>query len=89
MKEVIFFVWVMCELGIKILFVFNVVGGMNVDFEIGDLMIIRDYINFFFEYLLYGKNIEYGFRFLDMSEVYFKELIDKVLEIVKEKGIKV
>lgn len=89
MKEVIFLVCVMCELGIKILFVFNVSGGINFEFEIGDLMIIIDYINYFFEYLLCGKNILYGFCFLDMSEVYDKELICKVDVIVVEKGIKV
>ena len=59
------------------------------DFEIGDLMIIRDHINFFPEHPLHGKNIEYGPRFPDMSEAYSKDLIDKALEIAKEKGIKV
>ena len=38
----------MRELGIKTLFVSNAAGGTNADFEIGDLMIIRDHINFFF-----------------------------------------
>ena len=52
-------------------------------------MIIRDHINFFPEHPLHGKNIEYGPRFPDMSEAYSKELIDKALEIAKEKGIKV
>ena len=74
MKEVTFPVRVMRELGIKTLFVSNAAGGTNADFEIGDLMII---------------NIEYGPRFPDMSEAYSKELIDKALEIAKEKGIKV
>lgn len=37
----------MRELGIKTLFVSNAAGGTNADFEIGDLMIIRDHINFF------------------------------------------
>ena len=52
-------------------------------------MIIRDHINFFPEHPLHGKNIEYGPRFPDMSEAYSKELINKALEIAKEKGIKV
>ena len=67
MKEVTFPVRVMRELGIKTLFVSNAAGGTNADFEIGDLMIIRDHINFFPEHPLHGKNIEYGPRFPDMS----------------------
>ncbi len=89
MKEVTFPVRVMRELGIKTLFVSNAAGGTNPAFEIGDLMIIRDHINFFPEHPLHGKNIEYGPRFPDMSEAYSKELINKALEIAKEKGIKV
>lgn len=89
MKEVTFPVRVMRELGIKTLFVSNASGGTNPDFEIGDLMIITDHINFFPEHPLRGKNIEYGPRFPDMSEAYSKELIAQALEIAKEKGIKV
>ena len=89
MKEVTFPVRVMRELGIKTLFVSNAAGGMNPDFEIGDLMIITDHINFFPEHPLRGKNIEYGPRFPDMSEAYNKELIRKANEIAAEKGIRV
>lgn len=88
MKEVTFPVRVMKELGIKTLFVSNASGGTNPNFEIGDLMIITDHINFFPEHPLRGKNL-YGDRFPDMSEAYSKELIAKALEIAKEKGIKV
>ena len=88
MKEVTFPVRVMKELGIKTLFVSNASGGMNDAFEIGDLMIIRDHINFFPEHPLRGKNL-YGDRFPDMSEAYSKDLINKALDIAKEKGIKV
>ncbi|SHF96635.1 purine-nucleoside phosphorylase [Bacteroides luti] len=88
MKEVTFPVRVMKELGIKTLFVSNASGGMNDAFEIGDLMIIRDHINFFPEHPLRGKNL-YGDRFPDMSEAYSKDLIKKALDIAKEKGIKV
>ena len=58
MKEVTFPVRVMRELGIKTLFVSNAAGGMNPEFEIGDLMFITDHINFFPEHPLRGKNIE-------------------------------
>ena len=89
MTEVTFPVRVMRELGIKTLFVSNAAGGMNPDFEIGDLMIITDHINFFPEHPLRGKNIPYGPRFPDMSEAYSEELIRKANEIATEKGIKV
>ena len=89
MKEVTFPVRVMRELGIKTLFVSNASGGTNADFEIGDLMIITDHINYFPEHPLRGKNIPYGPRFPDMSEAYSKELIRKADEIAEEKGIKV
>ena len=88
MKEVTFPVRVMHALGIKTLFVSNAAGGMNPDFEIGDLMVITDHINFFPEHPLRGKNIPYGPRFPDMSEAYNKELINKADIIAAEKGIK-
>lgn len=88
MKEVTFPVRVMKELGIKSLFVSNASGGMNPNFEIGDLMIITDHINQFPEHPLRGKNL-YGDRFPDMSEAYSKEFITKAKRIAKEKGIKV
>ena len=89
MKEVTFPIRVMRELGIKTLFVSNAAGGMNPTFEIGDLMIITDHINFFPEHPLRGRNIPYGPRFPDMSEAYNKALIRKADEIANEKGIKV
>ena len=89
MKEVTFPIRVMKELGIRTLFVSNAAGGMNPNFEIGDLMIITDHINFFPEHPLRGKNIPYGPRFPDMSEAYNKNLIQKADKIAEEKGIKV
>lgn len=88
MKEVTFPIRVMRELNIKTLFVSNASGGTNDAFEIGDLMIITDHINYFPEHPLRGKNL-YGDRFPDMSEAYSKELIQKALVIADEKGIKV
>lgn len=89
MQQVTFPVRVMRELGIKTLFVSNAAGGMHPDFEIGDLMIITDHINFFPEHPLHGKNIPYGPRFPDMSEAYDRELIRRADAIAAEKGIKV
>lgn len=89
MKQVTFPIRVMCELGIKTLFVSNAAGGTNPDFQIGDLMIITDQINFMPENPLRGQNIPQGPRFPDMGYAYAPGLIVLADSIAKEKGIKV
>ena len=89
MKEVTFPVRVMYELGIKTLFVSNAAGGMNPAFNIGDLMIITDHINFFPEHPLRGKNFPTGPRFPDMHETYDLSLVALADKIAQEKGIAV
>ena len=89
MKQVTFPVRVMHLLGIETLFVSNASGGVNPDFEIGDLMIITDHINLFPEHPLRGKNYsELGSRFLDMSEAYDKKLIEQAEKIAKQHNIR-
>ena len=68
MKAVTFPERVMYELGIETLFVSNASGGMNPEFQIGDLMIIDDHINFFPEHPLRGKNFPTGPRFPDTTK---------------------
>ncbi|MDR0371365.1 MAG: purine-nucleoside phosphorylase [Prevotellaceae bacterium] len=90
MKEVTFPVRVMKALGIENLLVSNASGGMNPDFEIGDLMIITDHINVFPEHPLRGKNHnELGARFPDMSEAYSKDFILRAKDIAEKHSIKV
>ena len=88
MKEVTFPERVMYELGIKTLFVSNASGGMNPKFNIGDVMVITDHVNFFPENPLRGKNFPTGPRFPDMHEAYDHELIELANKIAEEKGIK-
>ncbi len=89
MKDVTFPVRVMKALGIENLLVSNASGGVNPEFEIGDLMIITDHINLFPEHPLRGKNFnELGTRFPDMSEAYSKDLIEKAKKIAADNGIK-
>jgi len=90
MQQVTFPVRVMKLLGIKNLFVSNASGGVNPNFEIGDLMIINDHINFFPANPLIGKNIqELGPRFPDMSVAYDKTIITKAKNIAAKNNIKV
>lgn len=89
MKELTFPVRVMKFLGITKLFVSNASGGVNPDFEIGDLMIITDHINLLPDNPLMGKNFnELGPRFPDMSEAYDKVLVKKATAIAKKLKIK-
>ncbi len=89
MKEVTFPVRVMKFLGIKTLIVSNASGGVNPNFKVGDIMIIRDHINLFPEHPLRGKNYdELGPRFLEMGEAYNKTYIKLMHEIAKEEGLK-
>ncbi|WP_320054274.1 purine-nucleoside phosphorylase [uncultured Acetobacteroides sp.] len=89
MNQVTFPVRVMKLLGIRTLFVSNASGGMNPEFEIGELMIINDHINLLPNPLI-GSNInELGPRFPDMSKPYDYELMDKADAIAKELGIRV
>ncbi len=89
MKEVTFPIRVMCELGIKTLFVSNAAGGTNPGYRVGDLMVITDQINFMPENPLRGQNIPQGPRFPDMGHAYDPELIELANTIARENGIKV
>lgn len=90
MQQVTFPVRVMKALGIQRLFVSNASGGVNPDFEIGEIMLITDHINLFPGNALIGKNIdELGPRFPDMSDAYDKGMISLAETIAKEKGIRV
>ena len=87
MSQVIFPVRVMKYLGIKNLFVSNASGGVNPNFEIGDLMIITDHICLVPHPLIGIHDSEFGARFPDMSDAYDKNLIAKAKEIAKSLDI--
>jgi purine-nucleoside phosphorylase len=88
MAQVTFPVRVMAMLGIKALFVSNAAGGVNPDFHVGDLMIIRDHINLLPNPLI-GKNIdEMGPRFPDMTRPYDLRLIALAEKIAAAQHLK-
>ena len=78
---------VMKVLGIQYLFVSNAAGGVNFDFKVGDLMIIRDHIIHLPNPLI-GPNLEeFGPRFPDMTRPYDLKLIALAKEKAAELGI--
>ncbi len=90
MKEVTFPERVFWQMGIRKLIVSNASGGVNRNFKIGDVMLIKDHINFFPEHPLRGPNDErFGPRFVNMSEPYSKKMLQVVREYAAEKNIKI
>ncbi len=87
MDKVVLPIRIMIKLGIKTLFVSNAAGGTNLNFHVGDLMIIKDHINLLPNPLI-GPNIEdFGPRFPDMTRPYDPALIKLAEEIAAEKDI--
>jgi len=77
-------------LGVENLILSNAAGGVNNDYEVGDLMIIKDHISLFSINPLIGKNeSDLGTRFPDMSEPYAQSFIDQAKAIAAKHQIKV
>ncbi|WP_177764168.1 purine-nucleoside phosphorylase [Flavobacterium sp. I3-2] len=90
MKQVTFPIRVMKYLGVQTLIVSNASGGVNPNFKVGDIMLIKDHINMFPEHPLRGINDErFGPRFLNMSEPYSFKILDKANQLANDLDIKV
>ncbi len=89
-QQVIYPVRVMKMLGAETVLISNAAGGVNKNFAVGDLMIIKDHISLFTINPLLGKNEdELGHRFPDMSDPYSAELIAKAKSIAERLQIPV
>ena len=90
MKEVTFPVRVMKYLGISKLIVSNASGGVNPNYKVGDIVILKDQINLLPEHPLRGTNDErFGPRFVNMSEPFSKNMMAKAKVLAEQLGIKV
>ncbi|MFX3633550.1 MAG: purine-nucleoside phosphorylase [Candidatus Pristimantibacillus sp.] len=79
---------VMKALGVTSLLVTNAAGGVNLDYEPGNLMLISDHINMTGKNPLIGPNDdELGVRFPDMSEAYSKRLRAVARETAASQGL--
>ena len=87
-RTVTYSIRLMAQLGIKRLVVTNASGGVNPDFQPGDLMLITDQINWMFDNPLIGDNsISADQRFIDMSEAYDKIYLEKARAVSRELNI--
>ena len=88
-QQVTYPVRVLRALGAKALIVSNACGGMNPDYQPGDLMAIGDHINLMQGNPLVGPNDErLGVRFPDMSAPYDPSLLHLAAEIAREEKIR-
>lgn len=66
----------MIRMGVKALILTNAAGGINPEYNVGDIMLFKDHISLVPNPLI-GKNDDsYGERFPDMSEAYSEPLRD-------------
>ena len=87
MRQITLPVRVMSVLGVKYLFVSNAAGGLNTGYEVGDMMLITDHINYGHNPLI-GPNLDkFGPRFPDMTEAYSVELGKMAIAAARGMGI--
>ena len=87
-EEVAYAVRVLKLLGCSTLIVTNAAGCVNMNWKVGDLMLITDQIKIFMESPLRGENLpEFGVRFPDASHLYTPALQDVARKAAGELGI--
>lgn len=90
MNQIVFPIRVAKMLGIQTLLVSNACGGLNPNFQRGDIMLINDHINFLGDNPLIGANDpDLGPRFPDMSQPYTKHLLVTANQVALDAGIKI
>lgn len=76
-------------MGAKTIILTNAAGALNPKLNPGDILLIKDHINFMGTNPLIGENDEaLGERFPDMTNIYCKNLRELIKKIAKEEKIK-
>lgn len=88
LEEVAFPVRILKALGGRNLIVTNIAGGLNPQFQLGDIMVLTDHLNLLPGNPLIGRNFEeLGPRFPDMVEPYSRAFIAAALRRGLEQGL--
>ena len=87
-EEVAYPVLVAKLLGVKSLIVTNAVGAINTAYNVGDLVVLTDFIKLSFPNPLIRKNIpELGNRFCDMTKVFDRPYMQALKKIARDQNI--
>ncbi|WBM73132.1 purine-nucleoside phosphorylase [Saprospira grandis] len=87
-KEATFPIRIFKALGVERLLISSVVGSVNGEMNAGDIILVRDHINFIPDHPLRGKNDDrLGPRFPDMKDAYDHALNDRVEAKAKDMGL--
>jgi purine-nucleoside phosphorylase len=90
LREATFPVRVLGKLGVKILILTNAAGGIRPNFTPGDMMIIKDHLNFIPDNPLRGPHEpELGERFISLTNTYDKTLRKKALACARQLKLRV
>jgi len=80
---------VLLRTGVRTVLLSNAAGGLNRLFDVGDIMLITDHVNFQFRNPLIGPNLDVlGPRFPDMSAAWDPGLRDVARRAALESGVK-
>lgn len=87
-KDVVYSIRVLARMGIRAAILTNAAGGVNLGFQQGALVIMRDHINLQGTNPLIGPNDErFGPRFPDMTQAYWKPYREIALAEANRLGI--
>ncbi|MEL6987303.1 MAG: purine-nucleoside phosphorylase [Bacteroidota bacterium] len=90
LEQIVFPIRVMKFLGIEKIIMSNAAGGLNPNFEAGDLVMVKDHINLQGVNPLRGQNDErIGLRFPDMLHTYDKAFIEKAISYADANNIRI
>jgi purine-nucleoside phosphorylase len=88
-RQIAFPIRVMKRLGVRSLIASNAAGGLNPKYQVGDIMMLTDHINFLPGNPLIGDNDDnWGPRFPDCFEVYNREYIAAARAVALDQNLR-